>query len=204
MGRRRYGAVLLALAATIELAQLFRHDRSSGDVTQSSSTPIASPQILTLPDAPASSEHAKEASQDSPPLKSTMPGNSAMPADGREKNSAGTQLPLPTATTGSVGGGQPIAAQGDKEAPTVPPRQRETVIHATAILGSPVGVGKIEMLFRDDQCPAWNTELPLCVDDLQHRVRFPAIDVMAREPNGDSPHRIRHAVVYFLFLGASH
>ena len=195
------GAVLLALAATIGLTQMLRHGRTSDEVTRPSSTQFASSPIPPLTEAPASREHPKEASQDSEPPKSTMPGGSEAPADGRGKNSADAQLAVRTASTGSVDGGQPIAGQANEEAPTVPPRQLETVIHATAILGSPVGVGKIEMLFRDDQCPAWNSDLPLCVDDLQHRIRFPAIDVIAREPNGDSPHSVRHAVAYFLFFG---
>ncbi|MHB8952991.1 MAG: hypothetical protein ACYC4U_08405 [Pirellulaceae bacterium] len=195
------GTVLLALAASIRLTHMFSHGRTNDEITQPSSTQFASSPIPRLPEAPAGNEH-KESSQDSAPLKSTTPGKSATPRDGHGKNSADAQLPLRTATTGSVGGGgQPTAVLGDEEAPAVPPRQRETVIHATAIFGSPVGVGKVEMLFRDDQCPAWNADLPLCVDDLQHRVRFPAVDVIVREPNGGSPHRIRHAVAYFLFLG---
>ena len=57
------------------------------------------------------------------------------------------------------------------------------------------------MLFPDDRCPLWNADLPLHVDDPQHRIRFPAIEVIAREANGDAAHGIRHAVVHFLFLG---
>ncbi len=85
--------------------------------------------------------------------------------------------------------------------PTSLPLQRETVIQATAISGSPVGVGRIELLFGEDQLPVWHPDMPLVVDDVQHRIRFSAVDAISRKMNEGAPVGIRLAEVYFLFLG---
>ena len=131
----------------------------------------------------------------------------ALRRGGRAEESAHAmpaKLSLASPTSQTLLSEPPASIQSpDEEAPRLPPAQQETVVHAMAVSGSPVGAGKIEMLLADDRCPLWNAELPLRVDDPQQRIRFPAIELVARETNGDSSHRIRHAIVYFLFVGAA-
>ena len=85
--------------------------------------------------------------------------------------------------------------------PATPPLQRETLIHATAVVGHPCGVGKLEVVFRDDECPRWYPDTPLFIDDKQGRVHSPAIEIVGRESGTEQTHNVRRICAYFLFRG---
>lgn len=98
--------------------------------------------------------------------------------------------------------GVPRAADEPAAVPESTPVQSKTVTHATAQAGDPFGVGRIEILFGDEQRPTIYPDQSLFVEDLkENRLRFPVFRIDASGTQADARHVARRLVVYFLFLG---